>query len=241
MSILTSSHRHAWTSQGSMPIMAPPPLTDIKNKFLDSTSSLDRLPSPQPAHLNVPGTHTPRVLHDKGSGYIAQKFEGKDKQMEAYDKHFLQCRPVLTDTVSWTRSKSLALCIPISSRARLAGFTTSLESTTCTFRQNPLLRRYIRHGITPRLTFQGLPTTSCRFMLPRSPRLRETMATSRSVSTRKRRITPYTLTPASRASPFQTVRDTNSASTKSTSTMPRAHIESRLSDRQAVSSTLTRL
>ena len=41
-----------------------------------------RLPSPQPTHLNVPGTHTPRVLHEKGSGYVAPKFEGKEQQME---------------------------------------------------------------------------------------------------------------------------------------------------------------
>ncbi|PGH11205.1 hypothetical protein AJ80_07210 [Polytolypa hystricis UAMH7299] len=41
-----------------------------------------RQPSPQPTHLGIPGgTH--RVLSEEGPGYVAAKFEGKEKQMEA--------------------------------------------------------------------------------------------------------------------------------------------------------------
>jgi len=55
------------------------------NKHLDAViRTPDRQPSPQPTHLSVPGsgTHTPRILHETGSGYVAPKFEGKEKQME---------------------------------------------------------------------------------------------------------------------------------------------------------------
>ncbi|KAF1985837.1 glutamate/leucine/phenylalanine/valine dehydrogenase [Aulographum hederae CBS 113979] len=41
-----------------------------------------RHPSPQPTHLSVPGRPNPRILHEKDSGYVAPKFEGKEKQME---------------------------------------------------------------------------------------------------------------------------------------------------------------
>lgn len=48
----------------------------------------DRRPSPMPTHLSVPGSghSTPRIIPQEGaggSGYVAPKFEGKEKQMEA--------------------------------------------------------------------------------------------------------------------------------------------------------------
>ncbi|OAK94004.1 NAD-dependent glutamate dehydrogenase [Phaeosphaeriaceae sp. SRC1lsM3a] len=49
----------------------------------------DRKPSPNPTHLNVPGSSgvsTPRIIPQEGaggSGYVAPTFEGKEKQMEA--------------------------------------------------------------------------------------------------------------------------------------------------------------
>ncbi|KAF2032092.1 NAD-dependent glutamate dehydrogenase [Setomelanomma holmii] len=48
----------------------------------------DRRPSPGPSHLSVPGSgqSTPRIIPQEGaggSGYVAPKFEGKEKQMEA--------------------------------------------------------------------------------------------------------------------------------------------------------------
>ncbi|KAH7064266.1 Glutamate/Leucine/Phenylalanine/Valine dehydrogenase-domain-containing protein [Paraphoma chrysanthemicola] len=48
----------------------------------------DRHPSPNPTHLSVPGSgqSTPRIIPQEGaggSGYVAPKFEGKEKQMEA--------------------------------------------------------------------------------------------------------------------------------------------------------------
>lgn len=55
------------------------------NKFLDQViRTPDRAPSPQPTHLNLPGsgTHTPRTLSERGSGYEAPKFEGKAEQKE---------------------------------------------------------------------------------------------------------------------------------------------------------------
>lgn len=54
-----------------------------QNKHLDAAladSSL-RHPSPQPTHLGIPGTPH-RVLSEEDPGYIAAKFEGKQKQME---------------------------------------------------------------------------------------------------------------------------------------------------------------
>jgi glutamate dehydrogenase len=48
----------------------------------------DRRPSPNPTHLNVPGSghSTPRIIPQEGaggSGYVAPKFEGKAQQMES--------------------------------------------------------------------------------------------------------------------------------------------------------------
>ncbi|KAK8206798.1 NAD-dependent glutamate dehydrogenase [Zalaria obscura] len=66
-------------------------LDGVRNKLLEHVlHSQDRLPSPQPTHLSVPGLstpngsgmHTPRILQETGSGYVAPTFEGKDKQME---------------------------------------------------------------------------------------------------------------------------------------------------------------
>jgi glutamate dehydrogenase len=51
--------------------------------------SQNRGPSPHPTHLSVPGSSgvsTPRIIPQEGaggSGYVAPKFEGKAKQMEA--------------------------------------------------------------------------------------------------------------------------------------------------------------
>ena len=55
----------------------------VVNKQLDGVARTPgRQPSPQPTHLGIPGgTH--RVLSEKGPGYVAAKFEGKTKQMEA--------------------------------------------------------------------------------------------------------------------------------------------------------------
>ncbi|KAF2174124.1 hypothetical protein M409DRAFT_62259 [Zasmidium cellare ATCC 36951] len=56
-----------------------------KNKLLDTVARTPgRQPSPQPTHLSVPGAipQRPHVLHEKGSGYVAPKFEGKVQQME---------------------------------------------------------------------------------------------------------------------------------------------------------------
>ncbi|ORY00597.1 Glutamate/Leucine/Phenylalanine/Valine dehydrogenase-domain-containing protein [Clohesyomyces aquaticus] len=58
----------------------------IQNKLLEQViRTPGRMPSPQPTHLSVPGSGhaTPRVLPQEGSGYVAPKFEGKEKQMEA--------------------------------------------------------------------------------------------------------------------------------------------------------------
>ena len=59
-----------------------------RNKNLEAAlqSSL-RQPSPQPTHLGVPGGNH-RVLSEEDPGYIAAKFEGKQKQMEQGE---LQC------------------------------------------------------------------------------------------------------------------------------------------------------
>jgi len=55
----------------------------VYNKALEQViRTPDRQPSPQPTHMSIPGTHTPRVLHEKGSGYVAPTFEGKEQQME---------------------------------------------------------------------------------------------------------------------------------------------------------------
>jgi glutamate dehydrogenase len=52
------------------------------NKHLDHVvGSATRQPSPQPTHLGIPGTPH-RVLSEEDPGYIAAKFEGKQKQME---------------------------------------------------------------------------------------------------------------------------------------------------------------
>lgn len=55
----------------------------IRNKALEQVAnSPERKPSPQPMHLSVPGSHYPRVLQERGSGYEAPKFDGKEQQME---------------------------------------------------------------------------------------------------------------------------------------------------------------
>ncbi|KAH1301853.1 glutamate dehydrogenase (NADP(+)) gdh1 [Aspergillus fumigatus] len=53
------------------------------NKILDNVAgSKVRHPSPQPTHLGIPGSPLHRVLSEEDPGYIAAKFEGKQKQME---------------------------------------------------------------------------------------------------------------------------------------------------------------
>lgn len=53
------------------------------NRFLDNAAgSAMRMPSPQPTHLSIPCSTQHRVLSEGDPGYIAAKFEGKQKQME---------------------------------------------------------------------------------------------------------------------------------------------------------------
>lgn len=59
----------------------------LRNKFLDGARTPGRMPSPQPTHLSVPGASHPNlsnhiIVPEKGSGYIAPKFEGKARQRE---------------------------------------------------------------------------------------------------------------------------------------------------------------
>jgi glutamate dehydrogenase len=58
-----------------------------QNKLLEKVvRTPGRQPSPQPTHLSVPGSNPAslqsHVLSETGSGYVAPKFEGKEKQME---------------------------------------------------------------------------------------------------------------------------------------------------------------
>lgn len=71
--------------------MSSTPVSDTpaaRNKLLDQViRTPDRLPSPQPSQLGIQGSGhaTPRVLPQEGlggSGYVAPRFEGKEKQME---------------------------------------------------------------------------------------------------------------------------------------------------------------
>jgi glutamate dehydrogenase len=65
-------------------IMSSTPVTGPQSKLLEQViRTPGRMPSPQPTHLAVPGHSTPKVLPQEGSGYVAPKFEGKEKQMEA--------------------------------------------------------------------------------------------------------------------------------------------------------------
>ncbi|KAF2115576.1 NAD-specific glutamate dehydrogenase [Lophiotrema nucula] len=88
--------------------------TALKNKLLETVAQTpDRRPSPQPTHLSMGGSHlsvpgsglsTPRTLPQEGAGgYVAPKFEGKDKQMEdvmdvVEEKGFLPADFVETET-----------------------------------------------------------------------------------------------------------------------------------------------
>ncbi|KAJ9648758.1 NAD-dependent glutamate dehydrogenase [Coniosporium tulheliwenetii] len=55
-----------------------------QNKLLEQVvRTPGRQPSPQPTHLSVPGTVPSRILQEQGPGYVAPKFEGKERQMEA--------------------------------------------------------------------------------------------------------------------------------------------------------------
>lgn len=69
--------------QNGLPIRNPNGQAHPHNKLLDQViRTPDRMPSPQPTHLSVPGSHNKRILHEAGSGYEAPKFEGKQEQME---------------------------------------------------------------------------------------------------------------------------------------------------------------
>lgn len=76
----------------------------VHNKILDSAvRTPDRVPSPQPTHLSVTGSPRPRVLHEKGSGYVAPKFEGREDQMEKVmdmleEKNFIPLEFVESET-----------------------------------------------------------------------------------------------------------------------------------------------
>ena len=66
----------------------------LKHKQLEHViRTPGRVPSPQPTHLSVPGpgsgsgtpgsgSASPRIMAEQGPGYVAPKFEGKEKQME---------------------------------------------------------------------------------------------------------------------------------------------------------------
>ncbi|KAF2834827.1 glutamate/leucine/phenylalanine/valine dehydrogenase [Patellaria atrata CBS 101060] len=61
---------------------SPAPVNGVHNKLVEQiVRTPSRQPSPLPTHLSVPGTN-PRLLHETGPGYVAPKFEGKEKQME---------------------------------------------------------------------------------------------------------------------------------------------------------------
>ncbi|KAI9761651.1 MAG: glutamate dehydrogenase (NADP(+)) gdh1 [Chaenotheca gracillima] len=55
-----------------------------QNLFLEQViRTPGRQPSPQPTHLSVPfGNQPHRVIHDRSPGYVAPKFEGKERQMD---------------------------------------------------------------------------------------------------------------------------------------------------------------
>ncbi|GAD98634.1 NAD+ dependent glutamate dehydrogenase [Paecilomyces variotii No. 5] len=54
-----------------------------QNKILENAAlRSQRQPSPQPTHLGIPGGGPHRVLSEEDPGYVAAKFEGKQKQME---------------------------------------------------------------------------------------------------------------------------------------------------------------
>ncbi|KAI9843812.1 MAG: NAD-dependent glutamate dehydrogenase [Sclerophora amabilis] len=54
-----------------------------QNLFLEQViRTPGRQPSPQPTHLSVPYGTQHRVIHDQSPGYVAPKFEGKERQME---------------------------------------------------------------------------------------------------------------------------------------------------------------
>jgi hypothetical protein len=71
------------------------PQLPLHNKLLEQVvRPPGRQPSPQPTHLGVPGTshsNSSRILHETGPGYVAPKFEGKEKQMEDGEQTHLIC------------------------------------------------------------------------------------------------------------------------------------------------------
>lgn len=61
------------------------PQLPLYNKLLDQVVRTPGRPSTQPTHLGVPATshaNNSRILHETGPGYLAPKFEGKEKQLE---------------------------------------------------------------------------------------------------------------------------------------------------------------
>ena len=64
----------------AMEVDPPKPFT---NKMLEQVVQMSgRPPSSQPTHLSVPNGNHHRILTDQSPGYVAPKFEGKEKQME---------------------------------------------------------------------------------------------------------------------------------------------------------------
>ena len=62
------------------------------NKLLEHViRTPGRQPSPQPVHLLPPHGSQPHLLSDDSAGYVAPKFEGKEKQMEQ-GKHIRHLR-----------------------------------------------------------------------------------------------------------------------------------------------------
>lgn len=71
---------------GAASSLSPPP-----NKLLEPViRTPGRVPSPRPVHLSLPNGSHHRVLPDQSPGYVAPKFEGKEKQMEQVMDHLEQ-------------------------------------------------------------------------------------------------------------------------------------------------------
>jgi hypothetical protein len=101
---MNNNNNMAPTVENGLPDRGPLKLPPT-NKLLDSLRTPDRLPSPQPTHLNVPGAANHKILQEPGTGYVAPKFEGKNDQMEKYD--FLDKDKKLSDCVqSYGHSRS---------------------------------------------------------------------------------------------------------------------------------------
>lgn len=64
------------------------PATSSNGALEPEVRAPGREPSPLPTHLSIPnGAHSTRVIHDQSTGYVAPKFEGKERQMEQGEWH----------------------------------------------------------------------------------------------------------------------------------------------------------